>query len=135
MNTTIAPTAELDAKVLAYLNDTGLRFPRLATGLTLDELAAYTHAAEAAGRIIAIPGDSYRWELAPVVFAVEESDAPGVQYKHVHRAGCRDLRDPEAVTSLPRLGSLLLALNGYAVADTEDELAGMLAPCAKALLA
>lgn len=66
-------------------------------------------------------------------FAIEESSLSS-GYKRVHKAGCRDLRDPEPVNSEPTPDALLDALDGYEVAATLEQLRPMIAPCARELM-
>ncbi len=66
-----------------------------------------------------------------MTFAVEEAEGRG--YKRVHRAGCRDLKDPEVMGDAATLTELLDLVDGYGVAaDDVEELVDELAPCARA---
>lgn len=69
------------------------------------------------------------------MFAVEEAKEPRNGYKKVHKAGCRDLRDPLPFTCAPTLAALRDVTEGYAVDALDDaEMRGYLSPCAKKML-
>lgn len=76
--------------------------------------------------------------MSKIKLAIEEEfDAKG--YKSIHKAGCRDLRDPERVEATD-LDDLVRVVEGYEVTAHESpeqdrlDVIAALAPCAKRLL-
>lgn len=73
--------------------------------------------------------------LPSAKLAIEESDYRADRYKSIHKAGCRDLRDPEIIDFKGgTVSDLFGELSGYAGAETLLELNRDIKPCALAAL-